>query len=153
VTEAFNLDLAPQLKGNVVLVKLELRGSGSTLLSDNFYWLGGDSADYRKLNHLPMAQLAVTTSVAHEKDLVKIHVRLENIGTTAAIETKFTLLENDGATRVLPAYYGDNYVSLLPGESREIEIESPASSVKGALTLGLRGWNASEKVVKVGGEK
>jgi hypothetical protein len=38
----------------------------------------------------------------------------------------------------------------LPGESREIDIESPVSSVKGGLTLGLRGWTVSEKVVKVG---
>jgi hypothetical protein len=153
VTEAFALDLAPQLKGNVVLVKLELRDSAGNLVSDNFYWLGGDSVDYRKLNHLPMAQLAVTTGAAHDNNLVKIHVRVENIGTTAAIETKFTLLESDGVTRVLPAYYGDNYVSLLPGESREIDIEFPSSSVKSGLTLGLRGWNVSEKVVKVGGEK
>jgi hypothetical protein len=101
VTEAFNLDLAPLLKGNVVLVKLELRDSAGSLVSDNFYWLGGESADYRKLNQLPMAQLAVTTSAGREKDLVKIHVRAENIGNTAAIETKFTLLESDGTTRVL----------------------------------------------------
>ncbi len=153
VTEAFALDLAPQIKGNVVLMKLELRDAGGNLVSDNFYWLGGDSADYRKLNGLPAAQLAVTTNSVHEKDAVKVHVRLENIGTTAAIETKLTLLESDGATRVLPAYYGDNYVSLLPGESREIEIESPAAVVKTGLTLGLRGWNVTEKVVKVGGEK
>ncbi|HJY89872.1 MAG TPA: glycoside hydrolase family 2 TIM barrel-domain containing protein, partial [Candidatus Acidoferrum sp.] len=153
VTEAFNLDLAPLLKGHVVLVKLELRDSAGSLVSDNFYWLGGESADYRKLNQLPMAQLAVTTSAGREKDLVKIHVRAENIGNTAAIETKFTLLESDGTTRVLPAYYGDNYVSLLPGESREMDIESPSSSVKTGLTLGLRGWNVSDKVVKVGGEQ
>jgi len=60
---------------------------------------------------------------------------------------------SDGATRALPTYYGDNYVSLLPGETKEIEIESPASAVKGGLTLGLHGWNVTEKVVKVGGEK
>ncbi len=153
VIEAFALDLAPHIKGNVALVKLELRDASGNLVSDNFYWLGGESADYRKLNHLPTAQLAVTTNAAHEKDLIKVHVRLENIGTSAAIETKVTLLESDGATRVLPTYYGDNYVSLLPGEAKEIDIESPASSVKSGLTLGLRGWNVTEKVVKVGGEK
>jgi hypothetical protein len=153
VTEAFVLDLAPHIQANVVLVKLELRNAGGGLVSDNFYWLAGASGDYRKLNRLPAAQLAVTTNAAHEKDRVRVHVRLENIGTTAAIETKLTLLESDGATRVLPAYYGDNYVSLLPGETKELEIESPASTVKSGLTLGLRGWNVTEKVVKVGGEK
>jgi hypothetical protein len=42
---------------------------------------------------------------------------------------------------------------VFPGESREINIESPSSSVKTGLTLGLHGWNVSENVVKVGGEK
>ena len=37
---------------------------------------------------------------------------------------------SDG-TRILPAYYSDNYVSLLPGESREVDIEYPASADKG----------------------
>jgi hypothetical protein len=153
VTEAFALDLAPHIKGDVALVKLELRDASGNLVSDNFYWMGGESADYRKLNRLPAAQLAVKTNAAHEKDLVKVHVRLENIGTTVAIETKLTLLESDGTTRVLPTYYGDNYASLLPGETKEIEIEAPASAVKGGLTLGLRGWNVAEKVVKIGDEK
>jgi hypothetical protein len=153
VTEAFVLDLAPHVRDNVVLVKLELRNANGSLVSDNFYWLAGESADYRKLNRLPTAQLAVTTNAARERDLLRVHARLENIGTTAAIETKLTLLEGDGATRVLPAYYGDNYVSLLPGETKEIDIESPVSAVRSGLTLGLRGWNVTEKVVKVGGER
>ena len=153
VIEAFPLDLAPHLKGNVVLVKLELRDASGKLVSDNFYWLGGETTDYRKLNRLPTAQLAVTANATRKMDVVDVHVRLENTGNSAAIETKLTLLESDGRTRILPAYYGDNYISLLPGEIREIEIESPLSAVKTGLTLGLRGWNVPETLLKVGGEK
>jgi len=42
---------------------------------------------------------------------------------------------------------------VFPGKSREIDIASPSSSIKTGLTLGLHGWNVSEKVVKAGGEK
>ena len=42
---------------------------------------------------------------------------------------------------------------VFPGESKEIDIESPSCSVKTGLTFGLHGWNVSEKVVKGGGEK
>jgi len=150
VTEAFTLDLAPHLKDTVALVKLELRDASGKLVSDNFYWLGGTTTDYRKLNRLPLAQLAVTTGPGKQKDEVMVRVRLENIGTTAAIVTKLTLLDSDRVTRVLPAYYTDNYVSLLPGESKEIEIAAPQWAIKGALVLGLRGWNVAEKVVNVG---
>jgi hypothetical protein len=152
VTEAFSLDLAAQVKGNVALIKLELRDSSGKLVSDNFYWLGGESADYRKLNRLPTAQLAVVASGKRGKDVVKVHVRLENKGATAAIETKLTLLESDGATRILPAYYEDNYISLLPGEAKEIDVESPSSAVTTNPMLGVRGWNVADRVVRLASE-
>ncbi|MGB7848826.1 MAG: LamG-like jellyroll fold domain-containing protein [Candidatus Acidiferrum sp.] len=150
-TEGRALDLAAHLKDGVVLVKLELRDADGKLISDNFYWLGGQSADYRKLNRLPAAKLAIITQSKTENEEVHLRVQIENAGTAAAIETKLTLLEADGKARVLPAYYTDNYVSLLPGESKEIEIVAPKSAVKAGLALGLRGWNVAEKVVNVGG--
>jgi hypothetical protein len=152
VTVAFSLDLAPYVKGNVALIKLELRNPSGLSVSDNFYWLGGESADYRKLNRLPMAQLAIAASAKRGKDVVKVHVRLENTGNSAAIETKLTLLESDGTTRVLPAYYGDNYISLLPGETKEIDIESPSSAVTTNPMLGVRGWNFADRVVRLANE-
>ncbi len=77
-------------------------------------------------------------------------VRIENSGTNAAIQTKLTLLGGDGKTRVLPAYYSDNYVSLLPGEVKEVEISAPKTAISSGLTLGIRGWNVSEQTVKIG---
>jgi hypothetical protein len=98
---------------------------------------------------LAAAKLAISAHTVTEKDEVRIKVRLENTGPTAAIETKLTLLAGDGKTRVLPAYYSDNYVSLLPGESKEIEIATPKSVRNGGLKLGLRGWNSIEQTVAV----
>lgn len=148
-TEVFTLDLAPQIKGNMALVKLELRDAAGRLISDNFYWIGGESSDYRKLNRLAAADVAVTGSSSTTKETIRVKIHLQNKGTTAAIQTKLTLLQGDGATRVLPVYYGDNYISLLPGEEREIGIEAPAAGVKAGLTLGVRGWNVGEKVIKL----
>jgi hypothetical protein len=150
-TEVFALDLVPQIKANVVLVKLELRDAAGKLISDNFYWIGGESADYRKLNRLAAVDVAVTAGVTQAKDGVHVKVHLQNKGTIAAIQTKLTLLAADGATRVLPAYYGDNYISLLPGEEKDIEIE--VGAVKGGLSLGIRGWNVAGRVLKLVGGK
>ncbi len=152
-TEVFALDLSPQIKANMVLVKLEMRDAAGKIISDNFYWIGGESADYRKLNRLAAADLAVTAEVTNAKDGVHVKVHMQNKGTTAAIQTKLTLLAADGATRVLPVYYGDNYISLLPGEVKDIEIEAPTSTVKGGLSLGIRGWNVAGRVLKLAGGK
>jgi len=46
--------------------------------------------------------------------------------------------------RVLPVYYTDNYVSLVPGESRTITIEAALSDLKGQKPLiAVDGWNVS----------
>ncbi len=54
-----------------------------------------------------------------------MQVTLRNTGQVAALENKLTLMHADG-TEVLPAYYSDNYVSLLPGEERVVTISLPA---------------------------
>jgi hypothetical protein len=74
---------------------------------------------------------------------------LRNTGTTAALANKLTLLNTADGLRILPAYYSDNYVSLLPGENRDIEIEYPSKSASGPAQLTLRGWNLAKQVVSI----
>jgi len=152
-TQFFALDLAPHLKDNVAFLKLELRDGKGALLSDNFYWLAGTSADYRRLNRLAKAQIKATLRSAEEEKQARLKVTLENTGTCAALHIKLTLLDAGGKVRVLPAYYSDNYVSLLPGESKEIVIEYPKSAGQAGVSLGLRGWNLDSRVVPLGSQK
>src|SRR6202040_4355813 len=98
---------APFLKENVALVKLELRDSSGKLVSDNFYWMGGTSADYRKLNRLGEAQIKTMVRTAVDGDAERVKGGLENAGSTAAIEFSLTLLGGVGKTRSLRAVYTD----------------------------------------------
>jgi archaellum component FlaF (FlaF/FlaG flagellin family) len=90
------------------------------------------------LDRLAPATVTATASAANKDE---VQITLHNTGQVAALENKLTLLHTDG-TEVLPAYYSDNYVSLLPGEERVITISLPASDRTGGMRLGLRGWNA-----------
>ena len=152
-TQFFALDLAQHLNGNAALLKLELRDSNGALLSNNFYWLAGSNADYRKLNRLSKAQIKATLRAAEEEKHSRVKVTLENTGTSAALQLKLTLLDAAGKARVLPAYYSDNYVSLLPGENKEIIIEYSKTSAQSGISLGLRGWNLDPRIVQVGSQK
>jgi Exo-beta-D-glucosaminidase Ig-fold domain/Concanavalin A-like lectin/glucanases superfamily/Glycosyl hydrolases family 2/Glycosyl hydrolases family 2, sugar binding domain/Glycosyl hydrolases family 2, TIM barrel domain len=147
--DAFTLDIAPLFGDGVVLVKLELRNSSGQLVSDNFYWLGAKTSSLRALNKLPAANLAATATSTRAGDEVRIHVQLQNKGTAAALSNKLTLLNSGDGSRILPAYYSDNYVSLLPGETRVIDIQYPASATKGPAQLGLRGWNFTSQTVAI----
>jgi hypothetical protein len=53
---------------------------------------------------------------------------------------KLTVLHGNGS-RVLPAYAKGNYISLLPGQSRSVEIVVPDTAATGPLNIALRGWN------------
>lgn len=148
VNDGFPLELAPLLTTGVVLVKLELRDASGKLLSDNFYWLGAESSSYRQLNRLPAATVSATATSKRVDDEVHIHVQLQNRGSGPALANKLTLL-NTGGSRILPAYLSDNYVSLLPGESREIEIEYPAAAGQGSPQVSMRGWSLSPMTIPV----
>jgi hypothetical protein len=148
-TAAFKLDLGPLFASNpVVLVKLELHSARAEPLSDNFYWLAADSESYRALNRLPAASVSVEAKSSSNGDTTRIHVQLQNTGTSASLENKLTLLNPDGS-RILPAYYSDNYVSLLPGEKREIDIEFASKAAAGRPQIGIRGWNTAPQTIKV----
>jgi len=83
-------------------VKLELHDSSGELVSENFYWLGADSASYRRLNRLPTGSLSVTARSSKVGDNVRVQVQMSNIGTVASLFDKLTLLNASDASRILP---------------------------------------------------
>jgi hypothetical protein len=154
VTNAFKVDLAPLLASNgVVLVKLILRSASGRMVSQNLYWLAAQSASYRALDRLAPAMLSTHATSSASGPTVTVHVELKNTGSDVALQTKLTLLSASDDSRILPAYYSDNYFSLLPGEAREIEIEYRASTAKGAPVLGIRGWNVTPGTISVARKK
>ncbi|HTW46632.1 MAG TPA: glycoside hydrolase family 2 protein, partial [Acidobacteriaceae bacterium] len=116
-------------------------------------WLAAKSSDYRALDKLPPANVTATATLsgrANGED--HITVQLTNSGSSVALENKLTLLKAGDGARILPAYYSDNYVSLLPGETREVEVSYPASATQGSRPeFTLRGWNLASRTVGVSG--
>ena len=136
------LELAPYLAKGMVLVDLRLTDGAGKVLSQNLYWLGTKPASYRALNELPAVAVKATATSRVEGERVKVRVELANPAASASLAIKLTLLSAKDHERILPAYYSDNYVSLLPGEQRTIEIEYPVKGHAGAAEIGVRGWNA-----------
>jgi hypothetical protein len=131
----------------LVLVKLTLTDSGGTVLSDNLYWQSRDAASQRRLDDLRPQPIAVSARARKDGEDTRIDVVLTNQGRAAALAAKITMLDGQGL-RVLPVYYDDNYVALLPGESRRIEVLCPATSGQCAR-VALRGWNAEAREAAV----
>lgn len=144
--EAFVLDLDEALRKGPVFIRLEAFGADGERISDNFYWQAANPADLRALSAMPKPTIAVRraqdTAAGEEK---VVNIDLHNTGADPALQTKLTLFDDTGA-QILPAYFSDNYVSLLPGEERRVTVRYPAS--RGKATIRLRGWNLPGSVVE-----
>jgi len=131
----------------VVLVALDVTDASGKILSRNVYWQGRDEASYRAMDAMPQVRLTVKAADRSEGADRITTVDLSNPTGTAAIATKLTLFGAGGA-QVLPAYFSDNYISLMPGESRRVEVRYPSQAAKGAVNVKLRGWNVVPTSVK-----
>ena len=121
-----------------LLVRLELL-RGEEIVADNFYWRGRDEASLRALTGLASAALTVTPGAfAVEGADRTLSVTLANRTAVPALNARLVLADAAG-NRVLPAYWSDNYISLLPGERRELRVSVPAGATPAALRLD--GWN------------
>lgn len=131
----------------VVLTRLELFDQDGRLLSENFYWLAREASDYRAMSAMPPVNLDLTTQIVANDDEHEIAVTVANTGSHPALMAKLSLLDTAGE-RVLPAYWSDNYVSLLPGETRRITIRLPKSA-PAPVAIGVRGWNVVAGMAQV----
>lgn len=144
--EAFVLPLHPLFAAEgTVLVRLEMMGVDGKVISANTYWMAEDDAEYRKLNSLASAQVTSRTEVHRDGEEEVLDLFLTNTGASPALEVKATLREAKTETRILPAYFSDNYVNLLPGESAHLTVRYPRTFGE-AVSVLLRGWNVPEGV-------
>jgi beta-mannosidase len=128
----------------VHFVKLELRGADGKMVSENFYWraLAEHQDDLKALGEMPTVMLEAKLVRRDVEGKSFVDVTLHNPGKQIALMTHLQLRRKRSGERVLPVYYSDNYVSLLPNESRTITIEAVSADLKGegALVL-VDGWN------------
>jgi len=153
IATALHLPIASLTQKNpLVFVRLEMRDEKGALVADNFYWIARDGGSYRGLSSLAPASIdaqavagsSVPSLSGEEKTW---NVRLKNTGASPSVAMKLTLLDANN-TRVLPAYYSDNYVSLLPGEERTIVVHAPCAFAEaGNFHFTLSGWNLAKSNV------
>ena len=96
----------------------------------------------KALGNLPTVMLDATVARRDVGGKSYFDVTLHNPGTQVALMTHLQLHRKRSGERVLPVYYTDNYVSLVPSESRTITIEAATSDLKGeAASVLIDGWN------------
>jgi len=129
----------------VHFLKLDLTDAQGKLLSSNFYWLNQPWSpdDFSDLEKMPAVELSAEVERKDEDGKRVVAVALHNTTPGIALMAHLQLRRASGE-RVLPAYASDNYVTLLPGESKTVYIEAGLSAFQGedALVV-VDGWNVT----------
>jgi exo-1,4-beta-D-glucosaminidase len=123
--------------GRTYFLLLELLDPSGATRSRSFYWLSSepDVIDYEKANHYlaPLKAHASFHALAELPEATldlerlnggapgELRLRVRNSGRALAFFARFRLLTAQGA-EVVPAYFSDNYISLLPGEALELTV-------------------------------
>jgi hypothetical protein len=126
-------------RDGVELVALKLTDAGGRILSENIYWPSRDESALQALNSLKPQPVQLSAHGLVDGGEHVLRLTVEDIGSAPALNAKLTLVDDSGR-RILPAYYSDNYISLLPHEPRAVEIRY-SGTYAGAAHVRLRGWN------------
>jgi exo-1,4-beta-D-glucosaminidase len=140
---------------------------GDRIVSSSLYWIsrrretldfaktkGHDTpttqyADYKDLAKLTPVALRIHATSEKAGPLGTTHVTLENPSPMIAFFVRLKLTGGGNGEQVLPVRWEDNYVSLLPGERKEIAASYAVSDLRGAApAVEVRGWNVAKTLLE-----
>jgi hypothetical protein len=143
------LDVAKALaRTPFVVVRLRLL-EGDRVVSENTYWQARDEASFSSFNHLESQPVQMSAALRHRGDDEFVATTVSNAGKQPVFAVKLTA-QDEAGLRVLPAFYEDNYLTLLPGESRIVEIR--CRGAERCAQIGVRGWNATASTATITGK-
>jgi exo-1,4-beta-D-glucosaminidase len=139
----------PEISGlsPTYFVALQISDASGKQLGSNFYWLSTKQetidwakstwyttptatyADFTSLSQLPKVKLTVTEHSQKQGENETTHVTLQNPSKSLAFFVRLKVDKGQGGEEILPVLWQDNYVSLLPGEKREITATYRASEL------------------------
>jgi exo-1,4-beta-D-glucosaminidase len=152
----------PDIEGlsQTYFVMLRLEDSAGKLAGSNFYWLStkpetldwekstwymtptASFADYTALSQLPKVRLNYASHTEHKGSESVTHVTLENPSKSLAFFVRLKVTKGAGGDEILPVIWQDNYVSLLPGEKRDLTASYRTAELGTAKPhVEISGWN------------
>jgi len=148
-------DLSP-----TYFVALRILDASGKTTGSNFYWLStkpetldwsrsnwyttptASYADFTALTQLPKVKLKVTERNERKGEDEVTHVTVENPTKDLAFFVRLKVDKGKGGEEILPVLWQDNYVSLLPGDKREITATYRAAELGAARpAVNVSGWN------------
>jgi hypothetical protein len=94
-----------------------------------------------------MKQVVLNSSVV-KLGKGKLKLVLQNpAGNPVAFFNRVALINDANGERILPSFFSDNYFSVLPGETKVVEVEIPEEFDAIKKSIQLYGWNVNEQKI------
>jgi exo-1,4-beta-D-glucosaminidase len=146
----------PEVKGikGTFFVKLILKDTNGNTVSDNFYWFsnakgvdskvyeavkraGVDSKEYAKkvdhtdLSALKKVKLDLSYKITEDGKEKVATVTVKNNTKGLAFMNRLMVVKGKDGEEVLPAFWSDNFFTLLPGEEKVLTVRFAAEDLDG----------------------
>ncbi len=129
-----------------VFLCLKILNTDKKILSQNLYWLPDEKGNYTGLNKMPEVKAEITAT-EHSKGKVALTVKVPE-GGPIAFFNRFSIVDEESKKRILPVFYEDNYISVLPGQSRTVFMEYNAASGD-RMMVEIEGWNLKQQFIPI----
>jgi hypothetical protein len=134
----------PKSLTSVHFIKLTLK-ERDKILSDNFYWRGLTDGNYQALRELPLVKLQTSTNTEKSGNEWKLTSTVSNTSRTPVLMIRLKVVGKTTGERLLPVFYSDNYVSLMPGETKVITMKLKDEDTFGEKpSVEISGYNTTE---------
>ncbi|MGC2636635.1 MAG: glycosyl hydrolase family 2 [Acidobacteriaceae bacterium] len=153
----------------VTFVDLTLKDAAGAIVSRNFYWVPTklttfdwskteytytpaiQYANLQALRSLPAATVEAHVRESAAREGRAIEVTLRNPSQALAFQVA-AAARTDSDGLIAPVLWSDNYIELMPGESRTLTAVLPANA-PAQVTVHLSGWNIAEQTLHVAGDR
>lgn len=160
VNDVFKIDFSRSAT-SIQFIKLRLMDEKNREVGSNFYWrssnpyegpktlTGPATAGFQDLRKLAATKIAVKQRTSVQDGKHFIDLELKNTGRTLSFFTQIQWLDTEGKP-VRPSFYTDNFISLMPGESRKIRIETDLNKLpQDEYRLVVKGFNVDRQEFKL----
>ena len=152
-----------QTSDRILFINLTLADASGTVVSRNFYWVpttlttfdwaktdythtpAGRHEDLTALTSLPPSKITARAEIANTPRGRELRLHLDNSSAVLAFQIRSALRAPSGGL-IAPVIWSDNWIELVPGESRTLTALLPDTAPADAVVQ-IAGWNIAPEII------
>ena len=120
----------------VYYARLLLKDGNGKVISENFYWLSADGKnDFRAITQMPKVDLQFTSTTTTKDNDIVMRIKVKNPTNRLAFMHRLMITKGDSEDEVLPTFWTDNFLTIFPGEEREVMATFARQDLEGATPV------------------